>query len=591
MLHLSGAKRTPRNTVYNHSIMLSAPVPPALGAAANPFYYLDNFHQVLDWLEHRSHDLLAPDELAFIATFRTLPQSARALLVRMVMRKGSVFRASKLTYAEIGSPVEAARSLLAQGWLVEDPPLSLDALFELLSKPELAALFQLPASQRQSRKADQLSALRTAYPGERPLSKWHGNLREPAYQITIRPLCERLRLIFFGNLRQDWSEFILAHLGVFRYETVDFSNSARGFRERRDVDDYLHLHQCKEAFRTGGDLHAVLAALPATALANPWLNSRRERLMFDIAQQCERQEQWQLALDLYRAIHYPGARGRAIRVLEKCGRVADAYALYSAARQAPENEAERQQLDRIGPRLARRLGREGPGRPRRRPVPELLVDLPQPEAPWWVEGLARDHFHQDGAPVFYVENTLINSLFGLLCWPALFATLPGAFFHPFQREPADLHSADFYRRRADHFNACLGELDDGRHAATIRQRYRDKHGIESAFVAWDTVDEQVLELALSCIPPQHLRCCFERLLANLKDNRTGLPDLIQFWPDEGRYRMIEVKGPGDRLQDNQLRWLDYCMAHAIPVAVCYLRFVPLPAREGARPGAPQEKPA
>src|SRR5258707_7516670 len=25
----------------------------------------------------------------------------------------------------------------------------------------------------------------------------------------------------------------------------------------------------------------------------------------------------------------------------------------------------------------------------------------------------------DSAPVFYVENALINSLFGLLCWPAI----------------------------------------------------------------------------------------------------------------------------------------------------------------------------
>jgi hypothetical protein len=46
----------------------------------------------------------------------------------------------------------------------------------------------------------------------------------------------------------------------------------------------------------------------------------------------------------------------------------------------------------------------------------------------------------------------------------------------------------------------------------------------------------------------------------VKDNRTGFPDLIQFWPAERRYDMIEVKGPGDRLQDNQLRWIDYCGA-------------------------------
>jgi hypothetical protein len=50
-------------------------------------------------------------------------------------------------------------------------------------------------------------------------------------------------------------------------------------------------------------------------------------------------------------------------------------------------------------------------------------------------------------------------------------------------------------------------------------------------------------------------------------NRSGLPDLIQLWPGERRYRLIEVKGPGDRLQDNQIRWLSFCVAREIPVCV------------------------
>jgi hypothetical protein len=38
--------------------------------------------------------------------------------------------------------------------------------------------------------------------------------------------------------------------------------------------------------------------------------------------------------------------------------------------------------------------------------------------------------------------------------------------------------------------------------------------------------------------------------------------------------MIEVKGPGDRLQDNQLRWLDFCAEHGMPVQVCYVQWAP-----------------
>ena len=39
----------------------------------------------------------------------------------------------------------------------------------------------------------------------------------------------------------------------------------------------------------------------------------------------------------------------------------------------------------------------------------------------------------------------------------------------------------------------------------------------------------------------------------------------------------EVKGPGDRLQDNQLRWLQFCGEHQMPVTVCYVRWAEQPA--------------
>jgi hypothetical protein len=174
--------------------------------------------------------------------------------------------------------------------------------------------------------------------------------------------------------------------------------------------------------------------------------------------------------------------------------------------------------------------------------------------------------------VFYVENMLANALFGLLCWRAIFASIPGAFFHPFHRAPADLYSLDFHPRRAREFADCLAQCDDGRYRATILATFEEKAGISAPFVAWEYLDRALLQLALDCIPAAHVKRWCERILADLKANRTGFPDLIQFWPAERRYRMIEVKGPGDRLQDNQLRWIDYCAAHDMPVAVCYLQW-------------------
>ncbi|MFL6656665.1 MAG: VRR-NUC domain-containing protein [Massilia sp.] len=538
----------------------------------NEFYYLDNFHRVLEWISERYADLLTAEEHGFIATFNALPQAARALFVRMVMRKGTLFRASKLNYAEIGGTDEAARPLLPTGWVAADPVLTLDELFDLLRKAEIGALFQLSLHEKSARKLAQLDALRSQFADPRPFSDWYRDSGDHVYRILAKPLCDRLRLIFFGNLQQDWTEFVLSDLGVFQYEQVEFSGAARGFRHRRDIDDYLALHACKELFHDGADLDQVLAALPPVVEDNAWLGSRRDRLLFQIAQHVEKQKDWPNAHALYAQCRFPGARGRAIRVLEKDGQYGPAFALFEQAMAAPESDAERQHLSRIGPRLQRRLGHVRATTRRPPSVQRLDLALPQPQTDWWVEGVVRDHLWRSDAPVFYVENALINALFGLLCWRAIFSAIPGAFFHPFHRGPADLHSADFYHRREADFCDCLHELESLAYQETIRTNYAQKHGISSPFLMWEALSEELIELALACIPPQHLKKWCERILLDIKTNRSGFPDLIQFWPAEKRYQMIEVKGPGDRLQDNQLRWIDYCAAHDMPISVCYLQW-------------------
>jgi hypothetical protein len=155
-----------------------------------------------------------------------------------------------------------------------------------------------------------------------------------------------------------------------------------------------------------------------------------------------------------------------------------------------------------------------------------------------------------------------------LCWDAIFAPLPGAFFHAFHAAPADLLESEFFERRAEHFSACLARLDDGTYREAILDTFVRKEGLQTPFVAWKWLTREQIELALDCIPAIHLQRIFQRLRTDLRANRSGLPDLIQLWPDERRYRLIEVKGPGDRLQDNQIRWLSFCVGQDIPVCVC-----------------------
>ncbi|MBE0488345.1 MAG: VRR-NUC domain-containing protein [Halomonas sp.] len=565
---------------------------------ADPFYYLVNFQFVLDWVAERHGDLLGDEERAFLADFAALPRASRALLVRMVMRRGEHFRTSKLVYPEIdaensadsedsaetGDGEAALAPLLAAGLVEGDPALSLETLFAQLRLPELrlalAGEIRAAGLSASLGKAALLEALAPRGLEARPLAAWWPAAPDRVVRLTVMATCDRLRLMFFGNLRQDWSDFVLAELGVQRFERVPFSAESRAFQRREEVDAYLALHRLRDRLDAGEPVATLADALPPIPSDNPWLSARRRRLELALGRQAERDGEGERALGLYRQAGWPAGSGSAearirhLRLRERRGEHAEAHALAEALAGESPGEAEAQALTRLLPRLRRRLGL-APLPREAAPAPERL-ELCLPLSPS-VERAVGEHLQRDDAPVAYVENTLLTGLFGLLCWEALFAPLPGAFFHPFHSGPADLYREEFVARRRERFDACLARLDDGRYRQAILATWREKQGLANPFVHWGALDEALLSLSLDCLPPEHLRACFARLLGDLKANRAGLPDLIQFFPEaaegESPYRLIEVKGPGDRLQDNQRRWLAFFREQGIPVAVCHVRWV------------------
>ncbi|WP_146802010.1 VRR-NUC domain-containing protein [Bisbaumannia pacifica] len=553
--------------------MMPLPIAPL----SDPRYYLANFRAALDWVVARYDDLLRDEERDFLARFAALPEAAQALLVRLVMRRGEHFRTSRLEYAEIGDTDAALAPLIASGLVAADPAFGVEELCRQLRLAELRqALAEALAEAGLGRatKGELTTRLPELMPAPRRYSAWWPEAPDRLIRLTAMATCERLRLMFFGNLRQDWSEFVLTELGHQRFETVPFGPESRAFRYPEELDAYLALHALGERLAAGeavSDLADALSeSLPPPA-ANPWLAARRRRLALRLGREAERQGEVALALDLYAQGGEDEALVRRLRLLERLGEHRRALDLARPCLDAPASEAQRQALTRLVPRLEKRLGlMVTPSSPE--PAPEqLTLTLPQ-AAGGGVERAVAEHLATPEAPVRYVENGLLTGLFGLLCWEAIFAPLPGAFFHPFQSGPADLYRPDFVSRRRARFDACLARLDSGDYRQAIRATWAAKHGLASPFVAWELLDRELLELALASLPPAHLRACFERLLADLKANRAGLPDLIQCFPGRGDYRLIEVKGPGDRLQDNQRRWLAFFQERGIPAAVCRVRW-------------------
>jgi len=538
-------------------------------------YYLTNFQFMVDWVLQRYTDLLSADEHQFIAAFQQLTPTSQCLLVRLSGRKGPLFRRDKLHYAEIDSIEQAAQELIAAGLLSSDRLLSINDAADLLTKVELLNLFSQDLSgTKQARKEVLVGQLGERYSEPKIWQDWTNHQLGMVYHLDNQVIISNLLLLFFGNAYQDLTEFVLQDLGLYRYENYTIDHQHRVFKNRAELEQYQLLIQLRERLEqadTTEQLIQIADQLPESSTSIR-LERRRARLCNQLAYKLERASEHLLALSLYTQSHLPPARERRIRLLEKQGDFSAAWQLLNELLQTPCDEHELQVAQRMAPRLAKKLGEAAVKKTRSSVVEQHLV-LPRTidvEGNFLrVEEVVRQHLDQPESPCFYVENLLLSGLFGLWLWPEMFRGIDGAFANPFQAAPLDLYQENFSTNRPG-INQLWQLLDENQYQDHIRQVWREKNGMTNHLVHWQFLDQALLDLALHSIPATHLKAIFERLLFDIKNNRSGLPDLIQFFPSTNSYRMIEVKGPGDRIQDNQQRWLDYFAANAIPAEVWYV---------------------
>ena len=193
------------------------------------------------------------------------------------------------------------------------------------------------------------------------------------------------------------------------------------------------------------------------------------------------------------------------------------------------------------------------------------------DPPKRVEEIACEWFRAQGQDAFYVENSLLPGLFGLALWDIIFTPVEGAFFNPFQRGPADMFSSEFYSSRREIIEKRMHELQSKeRLREIILGSFHDKMPTANYFVNWSWLAPELIDRFLKLISPEALISIFRRLVNDPLNNRSGFPDLLVF--RENDYSLIEIKGPGDRLQNNQLRWLRHFHTANIPAEVVHVSY-------------------
>lgn len=522
-------------------------------------YYRDNFLGLLEFVCQQYRDILTNDELAYTESFIDLSLAAQRLYVRLISRRGPLFRNDKLHYTEIIDLPAAAHELLAAGFIDHGQDEDESAVLDLLTKADLIALIpDSAASVRSLKRPDLLDHVASVVT---PV-ELHELLRFEIYRPLMKQHLQLYRLLFFGNLSQDLTEFVLMDLGLLTYEQVEIAADTRLFQQRRVVDKTLLLHDLSECCHAAVELDDKQALLEVVELLpdperETTLIRRRNRILNEVARQLERQQDYLNALRIYEDSSAPPARERRVRVLDKLERLQQAYALCQTIQAEPADEAELEFATRFMPRLQKKLGlavSQG-----LKPVlldedNSSLVTLAFDERVGVEESVCAYYDNREDR-CYYVENHLLRGLFGLAFWDIIFMPVKGAFFNRYQSSPTDLYTPSFQSARQKEITDRLDEINGSDlWLAQLSQTYERKFGLANRFVHWQVLTREILHLSQQRIPADHLAKVFERLLWDLRNNRSGFPDLVLF-PNAGSYQLLEVKGPGDRLQDNQKRWI------------------------------------
>ena len=581
------------------------PMQPELHAT----YYHDNFTHLLEHVAKLYWDLLTAEEQQFIEDFRALEANAQQLYIRLLGRRGDLFRIEKLNYAEIHDIPDAISQLEDYSFVVRNEDADeLDPydLINLFNKQELLAWIQLQADQgslisplKKSIKRDELDGQILFWLEEEAIdlaSLLNNDVLLVYGELEFTPM----RLLYFGNLHQDFTDFVLNDLGIYQYESYHIDQTTRLFNRRQQIDDYLSYYDLVNEVIDLRDLDIdeleqyaeawldLLQSLPEDKdYADIRQAMRLQTQLNEFARELERREAFSSALNYFSHSPLPPSRERQCRILAKTDQLEAAWQLVVTCYQQPYNEQERQFAITFAKTIIKKLPTDTPtNTPNNVPtdipnfwlakakIEETHISLPMDDV-WLERGVeittALAIEEKESGQCHFVENTLINSVFGLYHWQIVFSDVQGAFVHPYQFRPLDLYEPDFLSRRQSIMDALDFDLvlKPEVFKKTVLNNFAQKQGLANIFVFWEGLNQELIELALDRIPIDHWQLLFQRMWSDIKFNRAGFPDLIHFPMDEG-YKLIEVKGPGDTLQKNQKGWLEYFQANQIPYEVAYI---------------------
>jgi DNA polymerase III subunit epsilon len=508
------------------------------------YYYHDHFTEMLSFVSETYGSVLTEQHRAFIATFRVLTKDSQCLLVRMINRRGKIFRRDALRYDEI-SDTRAALEQLRQSELVRQLTQEDYAAF-VLCHPKDALI--------KGGKDAGCTDIRASWAKAKLIEHFLANVSfAAAYEHCggrnfvalgdVEPV-EFLLYLYFGKTKDDLKNFTLRDLGLLR-TNKNASPSAR-FTDESEARACFHYSRLlnRLELRLEADHYAAIDSIldgpPCTTDYATELRSRAAHKMGLYFEKCNQNE---LAARLYQSSSSAEYNERLARLLYTSGDKLSAEKLLCRMIDDPASDDE---FVFASDFYARKFNGQRTG---------LCTALLRSGSSVTVDDLWRGNpeagvasvMRRKGFKVYRAENKLWNCLFGLLFWDELFES--HQLHSNFDWVPQRLENGTFARLFAASINEKLAFVASDSALPLILRvlaaHWRQPNGI----FAWDWIDMEAL-CALLTAQPKGVAAMLRLMGDEYRSMRDGFPDLMT--EKNGSIAFIEVKAEGDVVRRNQL---------------------------------------
>ncbi|KAG5890543.1 hypothetical protein JTB14_028294 [Gonioctena quinquepunctata] len=176
---------------------------------------------------------------------------------------------------------------------------------------------------------------------------------------------------------------------------------------------------------------------------------------------------------------------------------------------------------------------------------------------------------------------LIKASFTLFFWDLIYnpeTTVPGTFLSKRQHIPLDMMTKYFYTNRKNAIDERLRNIASGWSDSKTIEFVKDSFDMHShkrgLCEPGELIkDVRMLEILVNCAGRNVLSKIYERLVKNIREYGSGIPDLFLWSAENKKSKFVEVKGENDKISVNQKLWLKYFNSVGAHIEVCHVHLI------------------